>query len=192
MANERPPDDLRNLWQEQPLDHIATALEDLRAQASRFERRISRRNRREYVAGFIGIAAYAYYIWRFPNPFMRIGSAMIIAGVLFVLWRIHRHGRAAALPQDFGLSASLEFHRRQLVRQRDLLRTVVWWYLSPLVPGLLVFLAGMLGERGFKLRQLPFLALIAGLFAWVWWINKRAAGRLDRQIAELNRLENQP
>jgi hypothetical protein len=192
MANERIPDDLRNLWQAQPLENIATALEDLRARASRFERRISRRNLREYVGGLIGVAVYAYYIWRFPNPLMRVGSAMIIAGVLFVLWRLYRHGRAAALPQDLGLSASLEFHRRQLVRQRDLLRTVVWWYLSPMVPGLLVFLTGMLGVRGFKLRQLPFGGLIVGLFVFIWWINKRAAERLDRQIAELDQLENQP
>lgn len=192
MANESLPDDLRNLWRNQPLENIATALEDLRARASRFERRISRRNRREYVGGLIGVAAYAYYIWLFPNPLMRIGSAMIIAGVLFVLWRIHRHGRADALPQDLGLSASLEFHRRQLVRQRDLLRTVVWWYLSPLMPGLLLFITGMFGARGFRLRQLPFGGFIVGVFVFIWWINKRAAERLDRQIAELDRLENQP
>jgi hypothetical protein len=138
------------------------------------------------------MAAYAYYIWKYPNPLMRIGSAMIIAGVLFVLWQIHRRGRASALPQDLALNASLEFHRRQLMRQRDLLRTVVWWYLLPMVPGLLVFITGMVGARGFRLRQLPFIGLIVGLFLFIWWINQRGADRLDRQIAELDRLENQP
>jgi Flp pilus assembly protein TadB len=192
MANEPLPDDLRELWRQQPLENIAMALEDIRARAARFERRINRRNIREYFAGLIGAAIYAYYIWKFPNAFMRAGSAMIIAGVLFVMWRLYRHGRVARLPQDLGLNASLDFHRRHLVRQRDLLRSVFWWYLLPMVPGLLVFLKGSLGARGFQFRQTPFLGMIVGFFVWIWWINQRAAKRLDRQIAELDRLENQP
>ena len=192
MANDSLPDDLRNLWRNQPLENATMVLDEIRAQAARFERRISRRNLREYLGGLIGVAVYAFYIWRFPNIFMRIGSAMIIAGVLFVMWRIHRHGRAARLPQDFGLNASLDFHRRHLVRQRDLLRSVFSWYLLPMIPGLLVFLKGSLGARGFQLRQVPFLGLIVGFFIWIWWINQRAAERLDRQIAELDRLESQP
>lgn len=192
MANEPLPDDLRNVWRNQPLENATIVLEEIRAKATRFERRISRRNLREYLGGLIGVAVYAYYIWRFPNVFVRAGSAMIIAGALFVMWRIHRHGRVARLPQDLGLNASLDFHRRHLARQRDLLRSVFWWYLLPMIPGLLVFLMGSLGARGLQFRQAPFLAIMVGFFIWVWWINKRAAERLDRQIADLDRLENQP
>ena len=36
----------------------------------------------------------------------------------------------------------LEFHRSELVRQRDLLRSVWWWYLLPFVPGMLLIPVG--------------------------------------------------
>jgi hypothetical protein len=188
MANERIPDDLRNLWQGQPLENLAVALEDIRARASHFERRIGRRNLREGVAGAIAMAVYTFYIWKFTSILARVGSAMVIAGVLVVMWRIYHEGRASRLPQELGLSASLEFHRQQLVQQRNLLRTVLRWYLAPLIPGLVVFSAGILPP----FRLAPCLLIFTGLFGWIWWVNQRAAERLERQIAELDRLENQP
>ena len=195
MANDPMPDDLRNLWRDQPLENMAVSLNQIRERAVRFEKRIDRRNLREYIGGLIGVAIYSFYIWKLPNPLMRIGSAMIIAGVLFVMWQLYRRGRAPRLPEDLAFTASIEFHRRQLVQQRDLLRTVFRWYVGPLIPGLLVFLKGALPSRGFDLRYLPrmapFLLLVVAVFGFIWWINKRAADRLDRQIAELDRMEKQ-
>jgi hypothetical protein len=191
MAN----DDLRNLWQGQPLENTPMLLDEIRARASRFERRISRRNLREFLAGVFVVIVYAGYIWKLPQPLVRIGSAMIIVGVLFVMWQLYRRGRASRLPADLGAMASLDFHRRQLVQQRDLARTVFRWYLSPFLPGMFVMFVGLLGPRALQWRYLPrmvpFLALLAGVFGGIWWINRRGAERLSRQIAELDRLEKQ-
>ena len=196
MANERLPDDLRAVWRNQPLENPTMALEDIRRRAAGFEHRIGRRNRREFVAGGITIAIFGAYIWLLKGPLVRLGSALIIAGVALVMWRLYRSGRAEALPGDLGLTASLEFYRRQLTQQRDLLRTVLWWYLGPMIPGLLVFWSGSIPPGAFQAghlaRTLSYLLLFAAFFVWIWWINRRAAARLDRQIEELNRLEDQP
>jgi hypothetical protein len=94
------------------------------------------------------------------------------------------------LPADFGVVASIEFHRRELVRQRDMLRSVWRWYIAPIVPGLAVFSAGTLPQHSpwwmFLLLALFFLAIFGGIV----WLNRRAADRLDRQIAELDNLES--
>ena len=55
---------------------------------------------------------------------------------------LHLWGTARTLPSDLALTSALEFHRVQLERQRDLLRSVWWWYLLPFAPGVLVLEIG--------------------------------------------------
>jgi len=196
MANEPRLDDLRNIWRQQPVEDTVMTLEQIRDRAVRFERRINRRNMREYIGGMLAVAAFTFQIWKGPDLLMRIGAGMLIAGVLLVMWRLHQYGGASPLPEEMGVSSSLAFHRRQLVRQRDLLRSVFRWYLAPLIPGLLVSVIGALPRRGLELRYLPrmtpFLVLFVAAFWWIWWINKRAADRLERQIAELDQMGRRP
>jgi len=194
MANDLNPDDLRNLWRDQPLENQRMPLDEIRARASRFERRISRRNLREYAGGLLAVAIYGFSIWKQHNPVMRAGSAMVIAGVLFVMWQLYRRGGASQLPADLGFLASLELHRRQLIQQRDLLRTVFRWYIAPIIPGLIVVVIASVPGR-FELRYLPrmapFLGILMGTLVAIWWLNRRAALKLERQIAELDNLERQ-
>src|SRR6476660_7572196 len=124
MPNEPLPDDIRSVWQNQPLENTTMPLEEIRRKARQFEKRIRHRNLREYLGGVVGIAAFTFYLFKFPNPLMRAGSVLIIAGVLYVLARLHKQASPGTLPPDLTLSAAVEFHRRELARQRDLLRSV--------------------------------------------------------------------
>src|SRR5437870_5229342 len=128
MPNEPLPDDILNVWQSQPVENIAMPIEEIRRRARQFERRIRNRNLREYVAGAAGIVIFTVYIFIFPQ--VRIGSALIIAGMLCILFQIYKRATPGTLPADLGLTSSLQFHRRELVRQRDLLRTVWLWYIG--------------------------------------------------------------
>jgi len=84
-------------------------------------------------------------------------------------------------------------HRRELVRQRDALRSVWRWYLAPFVPGLLVFIVGTTIEAGV---HAPLWAVIATsavslgfvslIFAGVWALNAYAARKLDQEINSLD------
>jgi hypothetical protein len=190
MPNEFPPDDIRNVWQDQPVENTPMPLEEIQRRARRFEKRIDRRNLREYVGAAVVIAGFTYYIFKFPSPLMRTGCALIIAGSLFVMVQLYRRGSPGALPADLAWTDSLEFHRRELVRQRDLLRSVWRWYIGPLVPGLAVFEAGTMPQHSpwwmFLLVALFFLAVFGGII----WLNRRAATHLDRQIAELDNLKS--
>jgi len=189
MPNELLPDDIRNVWQNQPVENTPMPLEEIRRQAWRFEKRIARRNLREYVAAAIGIAAYTFYIFKFHSLAIRAGSVLVIAGVLYVVVQLYRRASSGSLPADLGVAASVEFHRRELVRQRDLLRSVWRWYVGPIIPGLVVFTVGLLPHRaGAQAVGALFLALGSG---GIVWFNRRAAIRLDRQIAELDNLESQ-
>ncbi|HTS63279.1 MAG TPA: hypothetical protein VMH28_14735 [Candidatus Acidoferrales bacterium] len=195
MANERIPDDLQTIWRQQPLENKTMPLEEIRLRSSRFERRISRRNLREYIGGAIGVAIYWFCLRNAPEPLTRTGSALIVAGTLFIVWRLYRHGRTARLPEDLGFSASLDFHRRQLVQQRDLLRGIFWWYIAPLLPGLSLFIAAAIRKLLVNPEHLVLVSLVIsgmiGALVWIWRINRAAAACLDRQIAELDRLQEE-
>ena len=189
MPNEPLPDDIRHVWQNQPVENTPMPLEEIRRKARQFEKRISRRNLREYIAGAAGIVIFTVYLFIFPNPVARAGSALIIAGGLGVLFQLYKRATPDTLPEDLGLTASLEFHRRELVRQRDLLRSVWLWYIGPFVPGIVVFGIGVKPHRGTASwwNAVPFLC-ISGV---ILWLNYRAARGLDRQIAEIENLEIQ-
>jgi hypothetical protein len=188
MPNEPLPDDIRRIWQNQPLENNPMPLEEIHRRARQFEKRISRRNLREYIAGGIGIVIFTVYLFIFRDPVARTGSALIIAGALFVLFQIYKRATPGTLPADLALTASLEFHRRELVRQRDLLRTVWLWYLGPFIPGIVVFGMGVAPRHGTASwwNAAPFLSIVGA----VMWLNYRAAQGLDRQIAEIDNLEN--
>jgi hypothetical protein len=189
MPNEPQPDDIRNVWQNQPVENKPMPLEEIRRKARQFEKRIRRRNLREYIAGGAGIIIFTVYLFIFKSPTARAGSALIIAGMLCILFQLYKRATPGTLPADLALTASLDFHRRELVRQRDLLRTVWLWYVGPIVPGIVVFGMGVKPAHGSAslLNAVPFFTILGV----VLWLNYRAAQRLTRQIAEIDNLESQ-
>lgn len=88
---------------------------------------------------------------------------------------------------DLGLLPSVEFHRRELERERDARRSIVSWYILPVVPGLSVlFVALALIPDGRGVAAAVTLAtLFAAAFIVTVRLGQRAAGRLQRDIDEL-------
>lgn len=197
MTNESAPNDVKNLWQSQPTEPPGFRPEEFRMKINKFERRIFWRNLREYAAGVVVIAAFGYYEWRFRALLVRVGSGLVIAGTLHVMYQIHRRASLRPAPGDLGSSTCIEFHRKSLERQRDALRTVWSWYLLPLVPGLAVFASGSIvsqwtahqGSPGhLVISSLVSPLMMAAVFFAIWKLNRRAAERLQTQIDELESL----
>jgi hypothetical protein len=192
---------MKNLWQSQPTEPPRIRPEELRKKMNKFERRIFWRNVREYAAGVLVIAIFGYYEWRFRALLVRLGSGLIIAGTLYVMYQLHQRGSTRPAPADLGLSTCIDFHRKSLERQRDALRTVWSWYLLPLVPGLLVLMIGSIlsqwaahpGNLGqFAIGILASQGIIPAVFFAIWKLNRRAAEKLQTQIDELNALREDP
>ena len=179
-------DDVKRLWQAQSFPLPQRSAEDLLAEATIFQRRIARRNLREYVAGAVIVPVFCFYIWLFPYWVTRLGSLLVVLGTLVVIWQLHRRAASRAVPKDFGVSG-LQFQRTELARQRDALRTVWLWYLGPLVPGLAVFMWGIQGGSAKRINLLVELTMLT-VFAAIAWINRRAAAKLQRQIDTLDTL----
>jgi hypothetical protein len=168
------------------------SVEQIQASAGSFQRSIQWRNAREYVAAIAVVVFFGWELSRTPDLLARVGFGLVIAGTFYMVWALLSRGSGRALPEDAGRASFIQFQRTELVRQRDLLRSVWRWYLGPLIPGLTVLMATFFNHAIRSGHAIPVvvIALVAVLeaavFAGIAKLNGRAARKLQRQIDELD------
>ena len=160
MSDESPQDrHMRELWQGQQTEGVHMSVEQIRASAGKFQRRIQGRNLREYIAAAVVAVFFGFEFGRTDDPLARTGFGLVIAGMCYLVWHLHTNGSSSSLPEDVGISTCIQFQRRELVRQRDLLTGVWRWYLGPLIPGLAaVGLTPLAKDSHSELYRLPAAA----------------------------------
>ncbi len=189
-------DPFQKLWTQQTQDPFAMSLADVHAHAQRFQTRIRTRNIIEYLAAAFVVTFFVWTAFTVPEFIVQVGAALIAAGALYVCWQLHRQGRAATRAElEAGAQSWVVFHRSQLARQREALRTVWGWYLAPFIPGMAVFLAGVsfteANPAPLPAKLAVFLTgcgLIAAVFAAVGWLNSLAVKKLDAEIGALDKV----
>jgi hypothetical protein len=188
MPNEMNPNDPRNLWQGQEVEKVILTVDEVRSRAARFERRIHKRNVREYLVGALMIALFSHQLWR-THGWRATPAVLMIVGIIYVMFQLHRRASARPLPADVGIRGSIEFHRVELERQRDAARAAWRWYLLPFVPG---FAAGLVVtgiDHGIDATLIRVGVFFVLGFVGIWALNQRGARRLDRRIQELKAME---
>lgn len=191
MSDEPSGFDPQSLWRSQPKEHDPMTIADIHAKARTLEARVQRRNAIEYVACGVVIVAFAPTLLNHQSWMMRAGAALIMLATLFVGWQLHRRGSAQSAPQAG--EALVEAYRRQLIRQRDALRTAGLWYIAPALPGMALLMLG----RWFQMHAtgrpvardhaviLACSALAVLVLTGIWLLNLRGAKRLQTRIDEL-------
>ena len=186
-------DPLQSIWKSQSQEEFKMSLADIHARAETFQSRIRRRNWIEYAAAIFVIGAFVWMALSIPPLVVKIGALMIAFGAAYVCWKLHEVGRTASKAERDAAQSVTAFHRAELVRQRDALKTVWRWYLAPFVPGMLVFLAGVSFapelEAPLAAKIVTFVtgvAFQAAVFAAVWWLNALGVKKLDAEIAALD------
>ena len=199
MANPPPPNgmnDLRKAWQSQRVEGTPMSIDEIRRKARKFQKKIGRRNLREYIAALVVVVFFGYRIWYTPDTITRVGFATIIAGLMYIVYQLHHRGSAKSLPAEMGSESWLEFHRRELERQRDLVGSVWSWYLGPIIPGWVVLMVGLARTNPGHLHRFGLFLVVWNLvtalvFVGIWKLNQHGARRLQRRIDELDALQKQ-
>ena len=111
------------------------SLDAIRKRARQLERKVLWRNAREYAAAVVVFAAFGMSAWREANAVILVGDGLIDLATIFVVYHLRARGSVRTMTPDLVLTACLHFHRAELIRQRDLVQGVWWWYLFPFVPG---------------------------------------------------------
>jgi hypothetical protein len=175
---------LKELWKHQAIDAPTFTPESLRAKTQTFRRRIRFRNGIEYAAGAIVVVGNAFNLWLFDDLLTRIGSILVTLGTLFVLYQLQRRASAQQPPDQLALPPAM-YYRAELIRQRDALRSVFFWYLLPPFPGIELFFLG----RQLQTHSMHFsiYLLYPALAAAIALLNRYGAAKLQQQIDRLDR-----
>ena len=177
---------LKELWKHQSLDALTFSPESLQAKAGALRRKIRRRNGIEYAAGLLVVAGYALYLWAYEDLLTRIASVLVMLGTLFVLYQLHVRASAQQRPPESLTLPMSTYYRAELVRQRDALRSVFFWYLLPLFPGIELFFLGRQLQMNVPLNFWLYL-LYPALAAAIVLLNLHGARKLQQQIDQLDR-----
>lgn len=186
MTDERPMEEVCNLWTNQPAEAAPLAIESLERRASAVQGAIAMRNLREYLAGAVVIVIFGWYAFDASFWVVQLAAVTVIAGCAYTMLELHRRAaREAIEPADPAVSC-VAFHCAALERQRAALHDVWKWYLAPLVPGIVLFALAVALERpGAWMAASVTLALCAGVFYGIHRLNRRAAAELQREIESL-------
>jgi hypothetical protein len=192
-----PSKDIEKLWRLQEAEVKPVTLDDVRKKAAKFQRRISHRNAIEYVAAAVVIPAFAVIAVAGHGWMIQLGSALVIVAALFVVWQLHRRGAARRMPDTEGM-ALVDFHRRELLRQREMFRSAWLWYLAPMVPGMALILLGRWFQTHSTQRSLQWdhdvivLAAIVIVLAFVIvrLVHALAVTKLQKQLDDLERFHS--
>jgi hypothetical protein len=175
--------DILRLWNEQPREEHAMSLEDVRSRAQRFEQKLWRRHIATAVLVAVLIVVEAWQVWRSPELLERVGDLLTIAAFVYVGFRFRGYATAPLMPAGLGLTASVDFYRAQLARQRDL-ASHPWRFLAVFIPGVgLSLLGGALDQS--PAQTAAFAAVGVALFVTIAWVIRRGARRLQDEIDEL-------
>jgi hypothetical protein len=189
MPDKPTPVNPQDLWQSQPEEEMNVTLATIRSKALKFQTKIRRRNIREYVGLAIGTVLYGAFVWFLPGLLTKVGAVLTLAGMCFSVYRIYRDGSSQEVPVDSSARDCLEFHRRQLVRQRDMLRRVGPRQIGPVMPGFVLFYAGVWDSSVRDTKSAIVMAitgiLAASVFGFVYWCNVRAANKMQQELDAL-------
>jgi len=150
----------------QAMTHVPATFEALVTEVRLFER-MSRRGVR--IEAYTGVAIAAFFIIPVvssPNWALRIGWALASAYGLYVavvVWK----SQTPPMPESLEFDTALAHYRGELERRRRIIQTLWRWYLMPMVPGMLLIVAGATIEAAKRGRPLwpalIFIALMAGM-----------------------------
>jgi hypothetical protein len=187
MTDQSRDDDLQALWQSQLRGETTMSIAQIRAMSQSLERRVARKIRHEYIAAAIAAALFGVYGWIGPTATIRVGASLVVAASLFTARQLRLRVATPPLPTDLALTAALDFYRAQLVRQRDLLRSVWWWGLLPAVPGLLVLQIGQARAHPELISgHIALGVLVIVVMVGVHVLNRRVAARIQRRLDRLS------
>jgi hypothetical protein len=182
------PDDVAALWRAQTPETVHPTIEEMR----QMERKM-RRDTINFVVVLVlvsaGIVAIAVM---FRHPLLTVGAIVSLAGFAFLAFEVFGHRRRAPVAED-GAAASVEYHQALLQHRLEFHRHRLWLRVLALAPGGVLFFLGFAAARP-DLATLIYVELATFVVAvlMIVPVNRRAAAKLEAQIAQLTNLRTAP
>lgn len=182
-------DELKKLWQQQPLRDPAPSAALTQAQltsamqnkTSFLRRCLDARDLRELLACAFIIIIFGGYFFYQTSLISRLGGLIVIGGAIFIVGKlVYARRTSPPAPPGATVVESLRAELHSVRTQSKLLGTVLWWYLLPLTVGELVFTWGNIQDTKLTtlLLMIPINIVISlviiAINVFVYRLNKSA------------------
>jgi len=186
-------DALRKLWQGQHFEALPalpdeTQIAAMKTRMQGFDQTLSWRDYGE-VAACIFIIGWFGWDLLFGNnsPLTQAGCVVLIASAVFIAWKlVWSKRRLPKAEPDAPIFDAVKVELQKVENQIGLLKSVAWWYLLPLLVGVMMCHWG--GSGGVP-SKLLYSAFVLALFGLIYWLNQRAVKNnllpLKRELASL-------
>jgi hypothetical protein len=173
--------ELKELWQQTGEQAKITINEDqivttMQKAMSEFEGKIRKRNLAEIAAAVFVIACFGVYFVFTDAWVAKAGAGIVVGGSLLIILKLVSASRSSAKEEELMASdvhKQLLLFKQKVEQQVRLLNSVLYWYLSPLYAGLVLF---TLGSRGVWF-SIVFILAITFLFYRIYKMNKKACAQ---------------
>lgn len=200
--------ELKNIWNNSSQTalisiEVSQLIYELNAKMNSIQKVIRIRDIREISTSVIGIIIFSYLLYIIPFPITKIACAFSILWFVFVIYK-SRISKKQNTSIDLSLSMTnqLEHQENVMQHQADLLDSVAYWYAIPPFIINCIFLIGLGNPADYNWTNilvdnvLPLtvnlkIVTIIGLaffYAFIIWINKRAAAMDIKPILEKIRI----
>lgn len=184
-------DQLKQIWEDpkngENMSYTQSELLRLtKTKMSSLEHNIIQRDRYEIIACLILIISFGYIAFTAKSGWIQSGSLIMIVSGFFIWYKlksIQNRLTGNGPSPDLPMSEYLKLELQLMIRQKSLLKNIMWWYILPIGSGLSLIIVGI--DIG-PVVKLVYAGIVMVLGIFVWALNQKAVkDTFDPLICEI-------
>ncbi len=181
-------DELKKIWQvsnarKQQINIHSINMNNMNERIKKFEKNITTRNNKEIAVAIALIIIYSIFAYIKSEPLAKIGAILLLFYCFHVIYQFRKTAaRQPAFDVMVSLKDQLVAYQAYVLEEQKLYKNVLYWYLLPMLPGLILFLVG----SGINLMSsiIYFGVIIPLGFTLVYYFNQKAVKKMTKPLLE--------
>jgi len=195
-------DDLKQDWQQNissstTPENLSEVIAMLEKETTKIDKEIKRRDLLEIAIAVLLIPVWIYGLFTSVSTMQTIGLVIAIVSCCYIPYKLIS-AKKIKPQKNTGLKDFLLSEKQKIAQQKQLLETIVWWYIAPLTTAIvLITLGSTVTENGLpQLNQhlTIYYGCLVLLIVGIYLLNKRAARKkfgpllkkIEQRLAELS------
>lgn len=174
--------EMKAIWKRQEANNSKTLSKEqfvmmLNNKMISFEEQIKRRDWLETAVAIIVILVCLIAFFYVQSVWSQLGCTTLIFASVFIVYKLRKARKKQAkekLEPDKSFRDHLQQELLKLETQKELLESVLWWYLAPFFIG---FMFLILGFNFYLIIKVVFLGVGLILYAYIWKLNQDAVSK---------------
>ena len=170
---------------------------DVQSSLDRLHRFVKYRDLMDTIPAIMLIPVFGYYAFTGPFMLSRIASGFIAVWCIFVIFRLRKAKRSKPNSMTGTYLEYLQKNRQFLMDQKELMNTVLYWAVIPMITLVSLFFAGVfMGRPGPPIKRAIALSgnVVLGVVVYLmnkWAVKKQIMPRLEKVDALIRVMEKE-